>query len=124
MTNPPIEEKQDFFALNEAPPEIEDLVRTACYDCHSHETSYPWYSQVAPISWWLNGHIEHGREHLNFSTWGSLEADDLSHGLHECQEVLEEKEMPMLTYMIMHRDAWIDEEQRNTLAQYFESLEH
>ena len=62
-TNPPIE------ADLAAPAEIKDILRRACYDCHSHETKWPWYSRVAPLSWWVAAHVEKGRADLNFSHW-------------------------------------------------------
>lgn len=122
-SNPPIIEEQDFFTVNEAPAEIKDLIQTACYDCHSHTTNYPWYSNLSPVSWWLKDHITEGRSHMNFSTWAAMDPSDRDHALEECQEVLEEKEMPMLPYMIAHNEAWIDEEQRAELAAYFKSLQ-
>ena len=122
-SNPPIQEELDFFAVNDAPESVKSIIHTSCYDCHSHTTEYPWYSNLAPVSWWLKGHIEEGRSHLNFSTWGALDEDDISHVLEECVEVLEKKEMPMLPYMIMHNEAWIDDAQRQELASYFRSMD-
>ncbi|NNC83183.1 MAG: heme-binding domain-containing protein [Flavobacteriales bacterium] len=122
-SNPPVEENEDFFAVHESPTETRSLIQTACYDCHSHTTEYPWYSHVAPISWWLRGHIDHAREKVNFSTWSRLDNSDRLHALKECQEVLIDKEMPMLPYMIAHREAWLDEEERQDLAQFFQSIE-
>ena len=69
-SHPKIRKYQDFISITKPPAEIENLLRNACYDCHSYETEYPWYAEVAPVSWWLDHHVEEGREHLNFSTWG------------------------------------------------------
>lgn len=121
-SNPPIQKEQDFFSIHEAPEQTRTLIKTACYDCHSHHTAYPWYSNISPVSWWLKDHIEEGRGHVNFSTWAALPPGDEEHVLEEIVEVLEKKEMPMLPYMIAHTEAWIDEEQRASLAQYFQSL--
>lgn len=120
--NPPKIAAEDFFAMNEAPEEIASLIHSACYDCHSHHTSYPWYSQIAPVSWWMGDHVSEGRSHMNFSTWSHLSSKDVDHTLEEIIEVLEKKEMPMLPYMIMHKKAWINAEQRAELAAYFQSL--
>ena len=122
-TNPPVEPEKDFFSVVNAPESIQLQIRTSCYDCHSHTTEYPWYSNIAPVSWWLVDHIEEGRSHLNFSTWADLKEEKKAHKLEECAEVLEEKEMPMLPYMIAHREAWIDDEQRAELSAFFSSLE-
>lgn len=122
--NPPALAEEDFFAIHDAPAEVESLVRTSCYDCHSYTSQYPWYSNIAPVSWWLKDHIEEGREHLNFSTWASLDEKKSQHKLEECVEMLEEKEMPLLSYMVAHQDAWINAEQRASLAAYFQGLRH
>ncbi len=121
-TNPKSDPQDDFFALVEAPDEIENLIRTACYDCHSHESEYPWYSDLAPVSWWLADHISEGREHLNFSIWGTLEDGKRDHKLEEGMEMVEGKEMPMLPYMIGHRDAWLSQADRDRLVAFFSSL--
>jgi hypothetical protein len=121
--NPPVVAEEDFFAIQKAPEEVENLIKTACYDCHSHTSEYPWYSNIAPVSWWLRDHINEGRSHLNFSTWASLNEEKSAHKLEECAEMLEATEMPLLSYMIAHRDAWINAEQRATLVAYFQSLQ-
>ncbi len=122
-TNPPAVKEQDFFTLHEAKDETRALIKAACYDCHSHHTEYPWYSNISPVSWWLKNHIDHGREHLNFSTWSALPPEDEPHLFKKIEEVLTKKEMPMLPYMMAHNEAWIDEEQRASLAQFFHSLQ-
>ena len=122
-TNPSTTPEQDFFSVVNAPDAIQVQIRTSCYDCHSHETNYPWYSTIAPLSLWLADHVEEGRSHVNFSTWGALNEEKRAHTLEACAEVLEEKEMPMLPYMIAHRKAWIDDEQRAELSAFFTSLE-
>jgi hypothetical protein len=122
-SNPPVVAEEDFFAIHDAPAEVESLIKTACYDCHSHSTTYPWYSNIAPVSWWLKNHIEEARTHLNFSSWASLDEKKSQHKLEECAEMVEGTEMPLLSYMIAHRDAWIDADQRATLVAYFKSLQ-
>lgn len=121
-TNPLVESSLDFFAVNAAPSDVKSLIKTACYDCHSHTSRYPWYSNIAPVSWWLVDHITEGREHLNFSTWATLDSKKLDHKLEECVEMVEEKVMPMLPYMIAHSDAWLSQEDRDLLVEYFKSL--
>jgi len=122
QTNPTSDPQEEFFAVVETPMEIEQVIRTSCYDCHSHESKYPWYSNLAPVSWWLADHITEGRKHLNFSTWAQLEEGKRDHKLEECVEMVEGKEMPMLPYMIAHRDAWLSQEDRDRLVTFFSSL--
>ncbi|OFZ52417.1 MAG: cytochrome C [Bacteroidetes bacterium RIFCSPHIGHO2_02_FULL_44_7] len=118
--NPKFEVSNDFIAITDPPKEIESLLRNACYDCHSNETRYPWYSNVAPISWWLQDHVEEGREHLNFSNWGSFVLKKQNHKLHECAEEVEEGEMPLSSYTLTHGDANLSAKQKKDLAEWFE----
>jgi len=98
-TNPPVE--QDVAA----PPEIDVVLRRACYDCHSNETVWPWYSQVAPISWLLARDVAEGRRELNFSTWNVYDAKKKTKKLKELAEEVAEGEMPPWVYVAVHRDA-------------------
>ncbi len=113
----PVEE----FAPEDA-DEVMSILHKACYDCHSYETHYPWYASVAPISFWLNKHIEHGREHLNFSIWHTYSIDERNEILEEFGETISEKKMPMLSYWIVHWEAKLSDEERKTLVDYFEKL--
>lgn len=88
-----------------------ELARTTCYDCHSNETDWPWYSSVAPVSWLVAEDVVDGREHLNFSTW-----DEPNHGAEEIVEVVEEGEMPLARYVVLHPGARLDDESRAALA--------
>lgn len=120
-TNPPVVKEQDFIAITAPPDNIETILRAACYDCHSNETRYPWYSNVAPVSWWLKHHVDEGREHLNFSAWGTFPLKKQDHKLDECAEEVEEGEMPMSSYTITHGDAKLSDAQKKELAQWFKS---
>lgn len=120
-TNPKVEKAKDFIVLTQPPADVEKMLRSACYDCHSNETVYPWYSNVAPVSWWLKHHIDEGREYFNFSTWADISEDDKNHILHECEEEVEEKKMPLNSYTWTHSDAKLTDAQRKTLAAWFES---
>ncbi len=92
-----------------AAPEVLTLLRRACYDCHSNETVWPWYSQVAPFSLLLAHDVEEGREHLNFSEWGNYDEEDQKELAEECWEEVEEGEMPMCIYTPLHPEAKLDE---------------
>ena len=98
-TNPPIQ--QDVAA----PPAVAAVLRRACYDCHSNETVWPWYSQVAPISWLLERDVRQGREELNFSVWNTYEAKKRAKKLQETAEEVAEGEMPPWLYVVAHPDA-------------------
>src|SRR5271169_1947874 len=66
-TNPPV--VSDLMATNPPPPEIAAMLHAACYDCHSYETKWPWYSHIAPVSWLVAGDVRDGRHDMNFSDW-------------------------------------------------------
>lgn len=117
--NPSSPAESDFFAQSSGNEEIKNLVRNACYDCHSNETVWPWYAYVAPASLMIGHHVEEGREHLNFSEWSSYETGKAHHKLEECTEVLLENEMPMAGYVALHKEADITEEQRQALVSFF-----
>lgn len=121
--NPPIDATQDFIQTTSPPTEVANLLKTACYDCHSHTTKYPWYTNIQPLAWWIKGHVDNGTKHLNYSTWTTYSAKKKAHKIEEMVEVVEGKEMPMLSYMVAHNDAWISAEQRKVLVDWFKTLE-
>ncbi|MCB0583915.1 MAG: heme-binding domain-containing protein [Phaeodactylibacter sp.] len=121
-TNPPVIEGESFMAVAQPPAEVARLLKDACYDCHSHETEYPWYTSIAPVSWWIGHHIEEGREHLNFSTWGTYNAEKKAHKAEECGEEIEKGEMPLTSYLPMHPEARLTAAQKEQLISWFKEL--
>ncbi len=98
-TNPPV------TGEIEAPEEIMAILRRSCYDCHSNETVWPWYSYVAPASWLVAKDVREGREELNFSEWVSYNTKQQNHKRKECGEEVEEGEMPLWFYLPLHPEA-------------------
>ena len=94
-----------------------DLAVRACYDCHSNETTWPWYSNVAPISWMVQNHVQEGRALLNFSEW-----DRPQRGIREAGEVIQEGEMPPGYYRMIHRSAVLSPPEAAVLAQGLAAL--
>ncbi len=119
-TNPDYDLKNDFINIKNPPKEIAVMIQTSCYDCHSNQSKYPWYANVAPVSWFLKNHINEARDYFNFSEWNSLSAKDKKHILEECAEEVEEGEMPMKTYLLMHSKAKLSAKQRSILVNFFE----
>ena len=99
-------------------PDAERLARTACYDCHSHQTEWPWYSYVAPMSWLVRYDVDRGRDALNFSTWedGDEDAGDAA-------EAVEDRSMPPDRYLRLHPDARLSAEERLALAAALEAMD-
>jgi hypothetical protein len=98
-TNPPVENDVP------APPDVKSALRRACYDCHSNETAWPWYSHVAPVSWLLAYDVAEGRKELNFSTWQRYDPARLRKKREEIVEMLDEGEMPPWYYSMVHPSA-------------------
>jgi hypothetical protein len=94
-TNPSVEREPAWDS-----PRTRALAERACFDCHSHQTRWPWYASVPLVGWWLQDHVDEGRAHLNFSTWSKpgREAD-------EAAETIEEGEMPLASYLWLHGEA-------------------
>lgn len=120
--NPPVIQEQDFITVTAPPQEIAEMIKTSCYDCHSFESTYLWYSNIAPVSWWLKHHVDEAREELNFSEWGTYTAKRKDHKLEECTEEIEEGEMPLKPYLWTHGDAKLTKEDRQKLIDWFKYL--
>lgn len=108
-TNPPVR-----IDVN-APDEVKEILRRACYDCHSHETRWPWYSRVAPVSWWIADHVEHGRGDLNFSEWPALDFYAQELAFKDIEEQITKGEMPLRNYTILHPEARLTDDERETI---------
>lgn len=115
-TNPPVE--GDLTA----PAEIKGILRRACYDCHSHETSWPWYSQVAPLSWLIHHDVNRGRERLNFSQWSDYASDPgtASEKLRQISRRVAGGDMAPLYYRILHASTRLTAAQRDALVGWAE----
>jgi hypothetical protein len=91
-------------------PRTRELVARACFDCHSNETTWPWYSNIAPLSWLVQRDVDEGRSRLNFSEWGSRRQQG-----HEVAEVVREGEMPPWLYGLMHSSSRLSAEEKDAL---------
>lgn len=108
---------QTDLIVNEDPGmEVEAILKTSCYDCHSDNTQYPWYSEVAPLSYWIADHVKDGKKHLNFSAWTQYSAKKKAHKLEELMEEVEEHKMPLDSYTWVHKDAELSEAQMEALS--------
>ncbi|HEY5552320.1 MAG TPA: heme-binding domain-containing protein [Opitutaceae bacterium] len=113
----------DILAHHEAPEPVRDILKRHCYDCHSNNTSYPWYANVQPVGLWMDWHIRDGKEHLNFSGFAAYTPKQAAHRMEETYEMVEAKEMPLPSYTITHRDAKLTDEQIKMLADWARALE-
>src|ERR1700691_3447005 len=117
-TNPPV--LRDLMATNAPPPQVAAMLHTACYDCHSSETRWPWYSRVAPMSWQIAKDVDDGRDNLNFSDWPN---DPLraAKRLEDMSEQIGYGEMPLKKYTLIHADARLTESQRKELTDWLDA---
>jgi hypothetical protein len=111
-SNPPVEEEVP------APANVRAMLRRACYDCHSNETRWPWYSHVAPVSWLVAHDVHEARKHLNFSTWNQYNPKRQARKLNEVWEEVDEGEMPLWYYLAVHRDAVLSDADRALLREW------
>ena len=117
----PVNTSTDFIAVTSANSDITGILKTSCYDCHSNQPTYPWYTNIAPVSWWIKHHINEGSHHLNFSIWGSYTEKRKNHKLKECIELIEEGEMPMSSYTLIHKEAKLTDAQKMQLVEFFKA---
>jgi len=103
-----------------APPEVAVLLRRACYDCHSNETQWPWYSRVAPLSWLVAHDVDRGRQEVNFSEWTSYLPVTRKRKLQWIERVLHEQVMPPRLYRLVHPDARLTEQEITRLEHWLQ----
>lgn len=104
------------------PDGVHDVLKNKCYDCHSNNTAYPWYTNIQPVGWWMASHVNEGKDELNFSTFGEYPKERADHKLEEIIEVLEEGTMPLKSYLWVHRDAVVTQEEAQVIAAWIASL--
>lgn len=112
----------DIGTTYSIPPEIATILRTSCYNCHSNNTVYPWYAHIQPAGWFLNGHIQDGKHELNFSDFALYSARRQYIKLGQIAKEIEEEEMPLPSYLLIHWDAKLSDEQRQDLIAWTEAL--
>lgn len=100
-----------FLDETKPPENVKTILKNACFDCHTNTTKYPWYNNITPVNFWLNHHVEEGKEHLNFSKWSAYSVKRKDHKMEEIIETVEEREMPLKSYTWTHGDAKLSDEQ-------------
>jgi len=110
-----------FLTETNPPDQVRMVLKQACYDCHSNNTLYPWYNNIAPVSYWLADHVDHGKGDLNFSDWAAYSVKKKDHKLEEVVEVIEGNEMPLEEYTWTHAEARLTEAQRKALIEWAEN---
>ncbi|HQY11533.1 MAG TPA: heme-binding domain-containing protein [Ferruginibacter sp.] len=114
--------KNDITTLYAVPEDVQSVLKTSCYDCHSNNTVYPWYAEVQPVAWWLNDHVQDGKKDLNFSEFASYRPRRQYRKLEEINELVKENEMPLNSYLWIHKDAKLSDQQKLTLANWVNAV--
>jgi len=116
-TNPPFDPARTMQARTHLPPKVGAILDRACLDCHSNQTRWPWYSQVAPVSWFVTHHVKEGRRHLNFSQWAE-KTKIQDHDLFEICEQVKKGEMPISSYTWVHHGSVLAPGEAETICEW------
>ena len=112
-TNPTSEKSLEI----QAPKEVMTIFKKACFDCHSNNTVWPWYSNIAPMSWTVKNHVEDGRRALNLSLWNSLSKEEQEKKLKKIYKKVYAA-MPLASYIALHEEADLTKEERSLIREW------
>lgn len=98
------------------PDDVSEILSTSCYDCHSNNSRPMFYMNIQPVGWWISHHIEEGKDELNFDEFGTYPLNVQYHKLEEIVEVIDEDEMPLTSYTLIHTDAKLSPAQKEALT--------
>ena len=118
-TNPPV--VNDLMAISAPPLRVAAMLHAACYDCHSHETKWPWYSRIAPMSWQIAQDVNEGRKNLNLSDWPVGNPARAAKRLENMSEQIDYREMPLKKYALIHADARLTDVERKELTDWLDA---
>ena len=118
FVNPPVIQGETLETSTQLPENVAAVLKRSCADCHSNETVYPWYAKIQPSAWFLAHHIEDGRQQLNFSIWNTYEAKRKKRKFGEICEQTESGEMPLPSYLWIHGEAKMSDEDVKTLCDW------
>lgn len=113
----------DFTRVYPVPKNVEVILRTSCYDCHSNNTNYPWYSNIQPVRFFMDSHINEGKEELNFNEWGNYSKRRQNSKLKAISKEIKENEMPLASYTLIHKNAVLSSIQKQEVMNWINSLE-
>jgi len=118
MSNPPIDESKTIQAKMSVPPDVDKILARSCNDCHTNNTNWVWYSNIAPGSWRMAHHVDEGRLELNFSEYGNYSPKKAAHKLEEVCEQVKIGEMPLWDYVLLHPSARLSDADKETLCNW------
>ena len=104
------------------PDDVQTILKKACYDCHSNNTTYPWYASVQPVLWWLDDHIKGGKKHLNFDEYANRSLRSQYNKMDETIDMIKKGEMPLDSYTWIHKEAKLTDEEKNKVISWATSI--
>ena len=114
--------QSDFMVENQVPATIKNRLQVSCYDCHSNNTDYPWYSKIQPAAWYLEDHIQDGKDELNFNEWAEYSDRRKNSKLRSIISQIEEDKMPLDSYTLIQKDAILSDEDKRVIIDYMTAL--
>jgi hypothetical protein len=117
-----VKSPNDIAVLHKVPVNVRTILDKACNDCHSNNTRYPWYNNIQPVAWWLDHHVQEGKGELNFNEFTTYSLRKQYHKLEEVEELVKEGEMPLGSYTLIHTDARLTEQEKETLINWANSI--
>jgi len=118
----PVEVDKQITAIIKVPEEVNLILKTSCYDCHSNNTIYPWYSDIQPVYFWLTNHIREGKREINFDEFATYSIRKQYKKMGEIIEQLNEDEMPLSSYALIHKDAKLTDAEKATVTNWATSV--
>src|SRR5262249_22771915 len=116
--NPAEDQAKTIETVLSPPPEVDAILMRACGDCHSNRTRWPWYTNIPPVSCFVANHVHDGRKKLSFSTWGDYPVAKQAKRLNGICKVSQKHEMPLSSYLLIHRDAKLSDADITTLCDW------
>ena len=113
---------KDIAVMYPMPDSVHQILQKACYDCHSNNTRYPWYNNIQPVAWWLNHHVDEGKDELNFSEFGELPIAKQAKKLKKVTKEVQKGGMPLDSYTWIHKDAILTDEEKNRIIDWANNL--
>jgi len=122
-TNPPVVASRSLAAHMDVPPQVQNIFKRACSDCHSNETVWPWYSHVAPVSWYVAHDVNVGRSHVNLDNWEAQESPkEANEHLGLTCKLMQQGKMPPSDFLLMHKDARVSPADINTVCAWTQKV--
>lgn len=112
----------NFTKVYNVPKNVETILRTSCYDCHSNKTNYPWYANIQPARLFMESHIKEGKENLNFNEWGNYSSRKQNNKLDRIAKQIKSNEMPLASYTLIHKNAVLNTTQKELVINWINKI--